>query len=988
MLASIWQNIEAQHHYKQLTTSNGLPSNTVYSVTADHKGYLWFGTSKGATQFDGVNLKNFTVGDGLNDNNVFEIVEDDSLSIWFRTFLPGLSKFEGNTPKMLPTSPKVYKEHLGNSFATGIQANGNNIEVFGNSKILHINKQTGTVEKVITLGKDLGKELLHSFDFHTNQQLNRINIYPTEIHHLYPDETGEPFASKTWVLIKSKFSDRTDTRGNALRASNGDIFFFIRSSVLVIRDDQIIQTLNTGSDLISMAENPSGGIHFNYFGKGSIEYHDVNGTYQPVREYLKGKSVTAFCSDHEGGYWFSTYSSGVFYLSNPEIIQFSTKDGLSSNSITNILYDTRSDSSSSKLWIGYGFGKVQGVDFSEGKIKVTTQLDYYKPIRETDLSEKGSEPYFTSDIIQTQNGDIYYSTTQNRLNKVVGNDVESIHYGSGKTLTGFRCITSMNDSELWVGTRTGIARISNEHEIDTSIFLNVRTNAIKADSYIVWIGTYRGLMRFDTALHSIPILETDLHIRITDIKIWKRKVWLATHGFGVFGLDKNAPEKIIRINKNQGLASDICQALTFDSLGNLWVGTNMGLNKVVFSNDTSMEVTLYAESNGLSSNEIQSLACVNDLLAIGTNQGLSLLPLSDTSYVKAKPKLNLASVTDENFNFYPTDSLVLPHTTKTIVFEVNKISYQHPEDRVFYYRISGTDDDWIKSSSSTIRYNNLSSGEYILEIKAPKYNQEYTAIQSIPFSIQTPWWKTTWFKLLVSVWLIGLILCIHYIRLRLIKKRYAQQNQLLLFQLHSLNAQINPHFLYNSLNAINGYILTNDAFNASKYLSKFANLMRSTLDLCDKDFISLDVELVHLEKYLYLEQLRFGEKFEYKLSVAPEVPLGSLFIPPLILQPFAENAILHGFKDQDKKGLLTIEVVEEDNKYCVVITDNGKGINQAKANDSSHKSKGITLIKDRIALHNDHQPHKLSLSTEDLSETHSWKTGTRISLCIAKNLNI
>lgn len=175
------------------------------------------------------------------------------------------------------------------------------------------------------------------------------------------------------------------------------------------------------------------------------------------------------------------------------------------------------------------------------------------------------------------------------------------------------------------------------------------------------------------------------------------------------------------------------------------------------------------------------------------------------------------------------------------------------------------------------------------------------------------------------------------------------QNEKQHLQIQLFRSQINPHFFFNTLNSIQSFVLNNEALQSSRYLGKFARLMRATLELNEFEFISLERELEILGDYLELEKLRFESKFDWNLSLPPD--LKEHLIPTMILQPFVENAIVHGFRDLDRGGSLEIKVGEDETGILIEILDNGKGLSLLEPTEKKAKrSMALQLIEERLAL--------------------------------------
>ena len=199
--------------------------------------------------------------------------------------------------------------------------------------------------------------------------------------------------------------------------------------------------------------------------------------------------------------------------------------------------------------------------------------------------------------------------------------------------------------------------------------------------------------------------------------------------------------------------------------------------------------------------------------------------------------------------------------------------------------------------------------------------------------------------------------------------------------LQSLRREMNPHFIFNSLNSVNQFISENKELEANKYLASYSNLMRNTMENSNKDFITLDNELEHLKKYLELEHLRFLDKFDFRISVDPELDLERTMVPNMIIQPHLENAIWHGLRYLDAKGLLKLQVQLTNGKVVIRIEDNGIGLTKSQdlktSNQKTHQSRGMSNTKERISLLN--ELYKKNISFQ-ISEKALPETGTVVEI--------
>lgn len=197
---------------------------------------------------------------------------------------------------------------------------------------------------------------------------------------------------------------------------------------------------------------------------------------------------------------------------------------------------------------------------------------------------------------------------------------------------------------------------------------------------------------------------------------------------------------------------------------------------------------------------------------------------------------------------------------------------------------------------------------------------------------------------------------------------------------------MNPHFIFNALNSVNNYIAKSDERAANRFLSDFSMLMRSVLENSEEDFIPLSKELDLLELYVKLEHSRFPDKFEYHLYVDEKIEIDKFQIPPMLLQPYIENAIWHGLRYKEEKGFLKIELHQkEENEILITISDDGIGRKKSSelktSNQKKQQSKGMGNIKKRIAILNDMYKDRITVSIADLFED---ETGTKVELTLKR----
>ncbi|OWW27395.1 sensor histidine kinase [Zobellia sp. OII3] len=279
----------------------------------------------------------------------------------------------------------------------------------------------------------------------------------------------------------------------------------------------------------------------------------------------------------------------------------------------------------------------------------------------------------------------------------------------------------------------------------------------------------------------------------------------------------------------------------------------------------------------------------------------------------------------------------------------------------------------------SMRQNRISGLEQERELSQSKYDLALTEQQLIQESNKRQRWII--YSLIFGMILLGLAAFFFY--------RSNQQQKLAnnLLALKSLRSQMNPHFIFNALNSVNNYIAKSDERSANRFLSEFSTLMRSVLENSEEDFIPLAKELEQLELYVKLEHSRFPDKFDYQLNVDKKVDVSAFEIPPMLLQPYIENAIWHGLRYKEDKGRLTIDVRPKGSTSIeIVITDDGIGRKKSgqlkTENQKKQKSKGMGNIKKRIAILNDMYKNKVDVTISDLTTDGS---GTKVVFVLRKD---
>lgn len=333
------------------------------------------------------------------------------------------------------------------------------------------------------------------------------------------------------------------------------------------------------------------------------------------------------------------------------------------------------------------------------------------------------------------------------------------------------------------------------------------------------------------------------------------------------------------------------------------------------------------------------------------------------------------------------EQLSLNHSQTNISINFSSNSYSENRSLSYAWKMDGVDKIWNQSNEvTTANYANLSPGNYTFLVKAKNSSGDWgPENNSLRFIIHPAFWQTTWFKICVFLFIAGAAYWLIQRRIKIIHKEAALKQKLAETEMQALRAQMNPHFIFNCLNAIDNLIQTNQKDRATTYLARFAKLIRSVLESSQNNLVPFHKDFETLRLFLDLEQFRCSNKFKYKLEADEELLQGDYKVPPLVIQPFIENAIHHGLLNkQDGEKELIVKASLHHSYIQYFIADNGVGRPKAfeikKLNKPEHTSYGIQITTERIHLHNQNGKEN-DVQIRDLVQ-NDFSAGTEVEVRI------
>ncbi len=919
--------------YINYDTNDGLPSSETYYAHADTNGLIWIATDRGICTYDGYKFSTYTTKEGLSHNTNFRIFNDRKNRLWFTAWDGSMTLYEDGKFTAIPLNedPK-YNEEAGHAM----------LLLFDDQNNIFITKNQGSRPR------NPG-EIFHLDDNDFSVKGRSIFDFEESIHR----EKGEILVKigdeYLYYDEKNRFSvnaEPTDTLFSDWLIGFQDRIKYFRNGVLSNVESTLEYKVN------NFFLDPKGDLWL-CTGVGLLLYENAN-LEMPPRHFFKGLEVTSILIDREGNYWMTSREKGVFWIPSFRLRSmlrpkesFEIQQILSIGELPNFLL----------------FGTVNnGIVAVDKQFNLMPELKGWSKVNEKRRMYPAANTYYANKFSRIEDIDGRLKASEYDFNSksyfvrpLKNGLLFSIHHGSYG-------IYSKNKSDFASEYYNLIFSSRNKK---TKGF-GVRLNCIEEGEDVVWLGGLEGLyeLPFEEFSSNIPQKDTSklTNVRIQDIiSLDSQRLWLATIGNGL--VFKNGNHSV-RFLPEDGLSSNMVNIIYLENDSTLWAGTNEGLDKIHFQEEGNgikiKSISNFSTSDGLVSNFINDLAIWEGHLWVATNKGMNYFYPNEMIENKVPPLIYIESVMVGNVPVDEKSTTPLKHDENNVIINFLGVSFKKPENKSFYrYRLKHDDNKptWYYTNNKSVRFFDLAPGYYSFEVAAQNKSgcwSKQSAIYS--FQIKPHFSEEPWF-IITAALLVSLLLIAGFLyRIKILQNREEQKRKLQGAELAGLRNQMNPHFLFNSLNSIQSFIFHKDVKNANHYLSKFSRLMRNSLEYSKLEYISINEEVKFIRSYLDLEKLRFEDRFKIRIEIDPEIPIYHFFIPPLLLQPILENSVKHAFKNINYQGEIDIRflTVPQKEMIQVIICDNGKGFETSDENrhETTHKSMGLSIIKNRIKLLN------------------------------------
>ncbi|OFX27708.1 MAG: hypothetical protein A2033_02905 [Bacteroidetes bacterium GWA2_31_9] len=973
-------SLQAQDHlFINYTTKEGLPSDETYHVFQDSKGFIWFATNYGVSKFDGFKFTNYSTDNGLLDNTITEIYEDFEGKIWFISltckftyyFNNKIYQYEYNdtlakifTDNIHPVKKSfcidrsknlsfcLYREGLFIVDSVGnIKRRNNNYT----SSIILIDENKNT--RVLPIYRQYSKTLGHYLDIDYNNKLIKTNL-----DHIVTQEYGQ---SEGACLV------------------NDSLVFFYGKTLYILHDNKLVRQNIYDTRITWISFDCNAIIWVGTAGNGIFGYESLIS--KTAKYHLfKNDIVTSICLDNENSYWFTTYNSGIKYISDIEITKLNINNLSINEEIRNIVVDKNNE-----IWCSDGKNYIFNLI---NDINVKT---YILPIK----NDREIHQLFYNKI-----DDLIYICTNLQLFKIKSGVLKGITmtypevYIYNKIVNRPICVYCVeNDSSnnLFLSISGCILETKNDNfnfDIWDTDKHWTKTNALKCDKKgNVWLATEQGLKNYKnhTIIDNINTYPK-LNERLSSINIdsINGDIWIGSKGQGLFLL-KN--DTITKFTTQEGLCSNYIKDIYINN-SVIWISSESGIsriekheNKYIISNLTTIQ--------GFPSEQVYGISSIGNIMYAATDKGLIKFNEEITKKTPIKPKLYFENILINNIDTIILPEYILEYNQDFITFKFLGLYYKSPESVKYKFSLIGLDKNWNYSSDNNIQYTNLRPGDYTFEVYA--YTEKLDANSpkiSVKIHIKKPYYNTWWFYTSLMCFIIFSLLTIYYIRIKEIRKKNNLKMDLLKSQYLSLSQQMKPHFIFNTLNSIGYYVYNNDQKESFNYISKFSSLMRKILDNSRNQLVSLQAELEAIETYIELESYRFKEKLKYSIDIDENIDSERTFIPTFLIQPYIENSIWHGLMHKESGGLLQLIVKENQDTIKCEIIDNGIGRKNSEEINSKkrlgHVSRATDITSGRAGIIYSLYKQKIKIETIDLFDINNNSIGTKVCIEFPNNLKM
>lgn len=918
-------NAQIQYKFDHFTTDDGLPSNSIYSITEDKTGNIVLGTDNGLTFFDGNDFTNYNIKDGLINPYITAVSSDEKGIIWLINYNGKLQKFENNKIANTPIFTETFNQlfNLKNKlFLYTIQNRFSN-KCYNYNEINKNNWQIIKPKNGI-----ISRRIASPILVQDNQEIQFVD------NNLVYDNLKIPLPDEVKFLHKVIF------RKNDVCLLDENFLLFVDYKGKITNKIKLPQPLSTNpvykyDFIVDKQEN----CWLSIQSKGLFVLKNNN--WNTISENLglnTSDNINFLHCDKKGKIWIATNENGLFCIPDTSIssIRFKNQENYFNGFANSV--DKKSLFISTKFSLfSYQNKELKPLEKSDLEIKIgnyNTIPIFYSPIKFEINSNKNRALLTVSgkQVIKKENDNYYVLAGNSSINISEKGKLKSINSKIPK--------------------KEKIKQVvfhENEYYFNNAEKINVRT--------------------FDSNfIYDKRELKFNIKGYIEDFVFIKDTMWVATNSTIYKVYNERIVDSISEVNyvklDNIHKIKPIGDAV-FLCAGN-------GLFKI-----SKNENRILNKYNFLPNNDVYNVALFEEELLVATKDGLGKININFIEKKSDQPIFNVY------YNAKTIKNLTIDSDLNSVKISLKIQNFYSIKNQIIQYKID--DSPWIISPSKNLYFQSLSYGSHTIAIRVRDVNSDW-AIKTIPIYKSFPFYLKWWFILLANIFIVALVYTIYRYQIKKIKAKKQQEittnNKIVELRQNALSAMMNPHFVFNSLNAIQYFVNSNQKEKSSEHLAKLARLVRLFLSQASEPFISLSDEISRLKLYLELEQVRFMN-FTFTFNIDDKIDIHQTKIPNMIVQPFIENAILHGVSHlTEKDGKIDLNFNLNKNILTIEIMDNGFGLDKNKLKNDGHISKGIAIITERIEILQQSYPEKTFSLTQEIVFPDAIRKGYKVVIVV------
>lgn len=927
--------------WQQYTAGAGLPSNMIYDIYRDGEGYLWFATDKGICRYNGLQFETYATIHGLPDNEIFFFKQDYQQRLWISTFNGELC---------------YYKD--GKFFTAA------------NTPFLKLSIPTYDT-KFITLHPDSSISIYFS-----NQQTHFINIKNEKLKTIDISAlnfyTSAPFIASAilkpgpgiYDVFVGKYKIRINEQSSILKVdttiSNSSYYktSYTQDSVYLF-DDHAIYDLYQHILYRFPGKAPEQIIRV-YFKDGKPVLGTNTGLVLDNKLVLKEERISSVTQDLNGNLWIGTLGHGVFKL----------KKNYTKYTSHHAAYQGT---------VSYSYNTAEGMLFatSANRLYMLPYATGSSPrlLDSLPLSYESSQ-YIDSNMFYTCNGRQLQTSVHNKYFQK-----QRKGYDLGMTLIAKTLI--VDGSTAYMHFQGKIIRFNNKtrkqlgftHRPESRIFY-----MSKDAKGAIWYTTkYMYQLQGNRAVHQ-PQFNG---LSFKWFKFFGNNFVGVTHA-GRLIISKTAEDKKLKYS----IVHDDCKwgnAYAIDSAHILLTTDGpYRLMTIYPSSADTVRFSMKVIDNEFVPEGAEHITAKDSNIYFFSQGNIYLLPIREFLLAPGRPQIAGIMLQTSKGHYNSRNPVYLSHTeAANIQITIRSLSF---DSKNLFYRYSiaqGAGDNWNTTKNPEINLVAPGYGQYLVKIKAVTRSGAESRTYIVNITVLKPFYLQWWFLIAITISLCILIILAVRIRIKYLlsqrEKEYGLKMKVLKSEYKALNALMNPHFIFNSLNSIQGFINKGNKELANMYLHLFSRLMRQNMHNISRELVTLSEETELVKNYLLLEKMRFNDRFEYSIDVEDGIEDTDIFIPPLLIQPLVENAIKHGLLPRhDHYNTLSIRIHLRDSRLMIIVEDNGIGFPSANeaAERNKHKSYALSNIYSRIGQLNELHGNVIYLHIE----SPGANMGTKITI--------